>query len=165
LPVMRRSNLYVEYDTFQQEQRGSSLAAITAFSRSVRHFESVQEDVYAELRQSNVRQLLSLNYEAALTHQSQESWMQADMCRRTVAIITLRNQMHVGGFLFLRFLGMPAIKRDIVYREVFALEEIETILIELNEPLREAVVEDLRQKGNQQHRKGLARIMANHGSI
>ncbi len=165
LPVALRRHLYVEYDDFEQSQRSTTLAAISSFSRGMRRFDSVEGEAYSALRQANVGQLLELNHQAALAHHEHGRWATVELCRALVATITARNQMHVGGFLFRRFLGMPAIKRDVFLREVFRLEDLENILTELDEPLRHAAIEDMRQKGTQRHFKGLARILSKHGSI
>lgn len=60
-----------------------------------------------------------------------------------VGAVEARNQMHMGGFLFRRLMGLPLIKRDIVFRQVHtqgelahALGDIDTILLE--EILRDA---------------------------
>ena len=165
LPVAQRRPLYVEYDELLVQQRTSSLSALASFSRGMRRFEAEARQDYPELRSANIRQLMALNHAVALTHQEQESWAAVMMCRKLVSTITARNQMHVGGFLFRRFLGMPAIKRDVFFREVFKLEDLENILVEFSEPQRDEIVGDMRQKGSQVHFKGLARILSKHGSI
>jgi hypothetical protein len=165
LPVQLRRRIYVDYDEFQQEQRTTTLAAIGTFSRSMKRFESVRDGAHSELRSANVRKLLALNHEAASTHIDQEDWTLVSLSRDLITTITSRNQMHVGGFLFHKFLNMPGVKRDLFYREVFKLEELEVILSELDEPLRETIIEELRQKGTQLHLKGLSRILSKHGSI
>lgn len=63
-----------------------------------------------------------------------------------IGAIMARNQMHAGGFLFHKYLGLPVIKRDIVYREICSLQEIPRILntldpIDLNE-----IMTDLRRR-------------------
>jgi hypothetical protein len=165
LPSDLRRRVYVNYDEFQQEQRSTTLAAIGTFSRSMRRFENESDEANVELRRANIHQLLALNHAAARTHIEQESWARLTMCRDLVATIATRNQIHVGGFLFRKFLGMPAIKRDVFLRGVFQLEEVEVILSDLNEPLRDVAVADMRQRGTLLHYKGLRRILAVHGSI
>jgi hypothetical protein len=165
LPTEFRRRLYVGYDELQRQQRGSTLSAIGSFSRSMRRFESADDEVYSDLRQANIQKLLLLNHEALLTYHEQERWAATKMCHEVVQTITSRNQMHLGGFLFRKFLGMPGIKRDVFFREAFKLEELENILAELKEPLADTMVEDMRRKGTQAHFKGLARILSKHGSI
>lgn len=84
---------------------------------------------------------------------------------KLVEMIAERNQSHVGGFLFMKHLGLPLIKRDLVYREVYSLEEVDRILRELNEPLREDVLSDLRRGGSARYLKGFRRLLHNYGSI
>lgn len=84
---------------------------------------------------------------------------------RLIGLIAKRNQVHVGGFLFMKYLGLPAIKRDVFYRGVYSLEEVYRILSDFNEPLRDEVMADLRRAGTSMHFKGLRRILHSHGSI
>jgi hypothetical protein len=57
------------------------------------------------------------------------------------------DQAHVGGFLFMKYLGLPIIKRDIFFREVYTLEEIYWVSSEFNGPLRDEIMADLRRGG------------------
>lgn len=82
-----------------------------------------------------------------------------------VSTIATRNQIHVGGFLFMKYLGLPVIKRDIFYREVYALEDIYRILGEFGEPLREEVMADLRRGGTAANLKGFLKLLHRHGSV
>ena len=165
LPAGLRAPLYIQYDEFQENQRDATLSAIKSLSRGVSRLSASNEEERDDLREASVQHLLRLNHEAATNHLEQARWVSKNICRETVATVTRRNQMHAGGFLFRHFLGMPGIKRDIFYREAFRLEEIDTILADWKEPLREAVMADLRHKGTQAHLKGLARILVKHGSI
>jgi len=165
LPVALRRRLFVEYDEVLQRQRSSSLAAIATFSRSARRLAGENPEEHTDLRAAAVGQLLALNRDVARTFREQESWAAVQLCRSVVSTVTARNQMHVGGFLFHKFLDMPGLKRDIFFREVFKIEDLETILAELQEPLSVQMLADMRQKGSQVHLKGLARILSKHGSI
>ena len=109
--------------------------------------------------------MLTINLQSAQLHGVRESRMLQDFGRRIVSTITAHNQLHVGGFLFMKYLGMPAFKRDIFFREVHRIEDIEEILSTFNEPLKNSIMADLRQKGTQLHLKGLERILVRHGSI
>lgn len=60
--------------------------------------------------------------------------------------IMKRNQMHAAGFAFMKFLGLPLFKRDIVYRELFPLEEASRIMTEFVGPMREEIVADLARR-------------------
>lgn len=44
--------------------------------------------------------------------------------------VMARNQMHAAGFAFMKFLSLPLLKRDIVYRELFPLQEVSRIVME-----------------------------------
>lgn len=94
-----------------------------------------------------------------------DRWSFDIFANNLIAVIAKRNQAHVGGFLFMRYLGMPVIKRDIVYREIYMLEEIYRMLSDFNEPLRDEAMSDLRRAGSGMYLKGLWRILYNHGSI
>lgn len=94
-----------------------------------------------------------------------ERWNFEILTSKIVALIAERNQVHVGGFLFMKFLGLPVIKRDIFFRQVYALEEVYRILTELQEPLRDEVLADLRRGGTAEHIKGFRKILFRHGSI
>ena len=76
-----------------------------------------------------------------------------------------RNQIHFGGFLFMKYLGLPAFKRDLFFRELYSLEEIDEELAVQPEWLKEEVLADLRQKGTAALLSGLAKIRYRHGSI
>ncbi|WP_354345378.1 rhamnan synthesis F family protein [Phyllobacterium ifriqiyense] len=45
--------------------------------------------------------------------------------------VTVRSQIHTGAFLYQRFLGCPMMKRDLVYRMHFSLDEVERNLYEV----------------------------------
>jgi hypothetical protein len=94
-----------------------------------------------------------------------EKWLLDRFATQIVSTITKRNQIHLGGFLFMRHLGLPVIKRDIFYREVYALEDIYEILSEFQEPLRDEVMADLRRAGTALHLRGIRRLLYRHGSI
>jgi hypothetical protein len=94
-----------------------------------------------------------------------DRWSFEIFANNLIAMIAKRNQAHAGGFLFMRYLGMPVIKRDIFYREIYTLEEIHGLLSDLNEPLRDEAMSDLRRAGSAMYLRGLWRILYNHGSI
>jgi hypothetical protein len=64
-----------------------------------------------------------------------------------VDTIEARNQMHMGGFLFRKFLGLPVIKRDIYFREIHSLDEIARALADLDMPLRDEIMRDVARRG------------------
>jgi len=88
-----------------------------------------------------------------------------ELIQGILKIVNSRNQMHVGGFLFMKYLKMPALKRDLFYREVYRLEDIDEILTLAQVPLKEEIMADLRQRGTQAHLRGIRKIMGWHGAI
>ncbi|MEJ5018702.1 rhamnan synthesis F family protein [Ochrobactrum vermis] len=65
--------------------------------------------------------------------------------------VTLRSQVHTGAFLYRRFLGCPIMKRDLVYRLQFSIEEIENNLRDTgDEGHLEDIVSELKKKGTPQ---------------
>jgi len=165
LPTDFRQRLYTQFEDVHSSQTDHSLTALGTLSKSIRRIEASREPLHASLRTENVMEMLEINQLTASTHIDRETWILKTLGHRIVTAIVKRNQMHVGGFLFMKYLGMPAIKRDIVFREVFRLDEVEDFLDQLQEPLGTAVASDLRQKGSQSYLYGLARMLARHGSI
>jgi hypothetical protein len=94
-----------------------------------------------------------------------DRWSLEILVNRIIETIATRNQVHVGGFLFMRYLGMPVIKRDIFYREVYSLEDIYRILSEFQEPLRDEAMSDLRRAGTAAYLNPILKILYRHGSI
>jgi hypothetical protein len=64
-----------------------------------------------------------------------------------VHAIMIANQMHTGGLLFKKFLGLPIVKRDIVYREINAVDELPIIFDDVASPLKEEAMADLARRG------------------
>lgn len=87
------------------------------------------------------------------------------LSNQIVSSISRNNQMHHGGFLFIKYLGMPLLKRDIFYRELYTLEDVHQFLSAIGEPLRDEILGDLRRSGSGAHLRGLARILYRHGSL
>jgi hypothetical protein len=79
--------------------------------------------------------------------------------------IKLRNQMHYGGFLFRRHLGMPVVKRDLVYRGIYSLQDVLANLDDLDAPLLEAVTADFRARPDPKDYDPLRRAFYRHGAI
>ncbi|MBN9049908.1 MAG: hypothetical protein J0H78_10635 [Rhizobiales bacterium] len=150
LPSYCRPLLYREFDTF-----------IGAEGFSATDFEAISQ---------GVRPIGPSNRPAGLPGihgqlETMDRWNFEIFGNRLISLIAKRNQVHVGGFLFMKYLGLPAIKRDIFYRSVYSLEEVYRILSDFNEPLRDEVMADLRRAGTSMHFKGLRRILHSHGSI
>jgi hypothetical protein len=87
-----------------------------------------------------------------------------DLPARIVGAVRARNQMHLGGFLFRKYLGLPIIKRDIVYRELYPYAEIEDRLRDLDEPLRGDILADLRRRGLLSEAGWMRRFLARHSA-
>lgn len=88
-----------------------------------------------------------------------------EFLERILNVISQRNQIHLGGFLFLKYLGVPIIKRDIVFREVYNFTQVHDILVDLELPFTGEVMSDLRQKGLSRYFTGLSRVLYKYGSI
>ncbi len=67
----------------------------------------------------------------------------------------LRAQAHTGLSSLPKFLGSPFLKRDIVYRELYTLYEVERMLKDLGlAEYSRSVTDDIRQRGSAAHLKG-----------
>jgi hypothetical protein len=82
---------------------------------------------------------------------------------RATSEIMKHNQMHAVGFLFYKFKGLPLIKRDIVFREIYPLAEVESVLDDVEGPLRDEIIDDLRRRGGPEHFGYFRRLMHRHG--
>ena len=107
LPSYCRPLLYKEFDKFIGTE-GFSIADFEAISQGVR---LVGQAI--ALLDSGIHGQLD----------TMERWNFEIFGNRLIGLIAKRNQMHVGGFLFMKYLGLPIIKRDIFYRGVYSLEE------------------------------------------
>jgi hypothetical protein len=79
--------------------------------------------------------------------------------------IKARNQMHYGGLLYRRHLGLPVVKRDLVYREIFSLEDVMANLGDLDETLRASILADFRARGTGRELDVLRRMFYRRGAI
>jgi hypothetical protein len=165
LPNDLRRRLFDNLDQLRVTQTSSKLSAIDTLSKSVRRLQRFNNPQMIDLRLANTTKLLSISHLTAVTHGERERVARNNFVDKIVSTITTRNQIHVGGFLFVKYLSMPAIKRDIFYREIYEFADIDEMLASVKEPMRGEIMADLRQKGSQGHFKGLARILAKHGSI
>jgi hypothetical protein len=165
LPNDLRDRLFDHLDQLRVKQTGSKLSAIDTLSRSVRRLQRFDNPQMVDLRLANTTKLLSISHLTTTTHSERERVTRNNFVDRIISTITTRNQIHVGGFLFVKYLSMPAFKRDIFYREIYGFADIDEILASIKEPMRREIMADLRQKGSQGHFKGLAKILAKHGSI
>lgn len=76
-----------------------------------------------------------------------------------------RNQMHAAGFAFMKFLNMPVFKRDIVYRELFPLQEVKQIVAAFGEPMRDEIMADLARRAPPSRLSVVRRLLYRHGLI
>lgn len=71
-----------------------------------------------------------------------------DILERT----TRRSQIHTSGFLYKKFLGSPLVKRDIVFKLEFSLDEVEEFLHDhATIDNIDSIMSDLRKKGRCDH--------------
>lgn len=152
LPAVCRKPLYREFD-----------AIIGTENASVAEFEAISQGVRTVAPGAPARLPNLPDMGAQLD--TMDRWSFEIFANKLIATIAQRNQAHVGGFLFMKYLGLPAIKRDIFFREVYSLEEIYRILSDFNEPLRDEVMADLRRGGTAMHFRGLKWLLYSHGSI
>jgi hypothetical protein len=82
---------------------------------------------------------------------------------RAASEIIKHNQMHAVGFLFYKFKNLPLIKRDIVFREIYSLAEVESLLNGIDGPLRGEIIDDLRRRGGPEDFGYFRRLMHRHG--
>lgn len=82
-----------------------------------------------------------------------------------VEAIEAHNQMHTGGILFHRLLGLPVIKRDIVFREVYQANEVPALLSPIDEPLRSMLSQELTQRGGSETLGPFARALHRHSAV
>ena len=82
-----------------------------------------------------------------------------------ISAILATNQMHAGGLLFQRLLGLPMIKRDVVYRRIHTIEEMQAALAAIEEPLRAEILADLRRRGTPDRLGFWRRLLQRHSAI
>jgi hypothetical protein len=74
------------------------------------------------------------------------------------SLFALRAQAHTGAFFFPKFLKSPFLKRDIVYRELFSIYEVERMLFELGfKAERQTILDEIRRRGTAAHLKRFAK--------
>lgn len=80
--------------------------------------------------------------------------------------ITVRSQIHTGGFLYTKFLQCPMMKRDLFYRLQFGIYEIEQHLMDIGDNTHiNDILTDMRKKGPGNHLTLLKRLLFNGGII
>jgi hypothetical protein len=88
-----------------------------------------------------------------------------DVAQAAIRAVLQRNQMHAAGFAFMKFLGLPLFKRDIVYRELFPIQEIDPIVTGFGEPMQAAIVKDLARRPPPPRSAVVRRLLFRHGYI
>ncbi len=73
-----------------------------------------------------------------------------------------RNQMHAGGLMFRKFMGLPLIKRDVYYRGVYSLDDLAVAVADQPPALREEIMADLRRRGNSEPLGPFGRLLHRH---
>jgi hypothetical protein len=67
---------------------------------------------------------------------------------RICAQITKRSQIHTAGFLYKKYLDCPLMKRDLYYRLLFDIDEIERNLVDVgHEGHLVEILSDMKRKG------------------
>jgi hypothetical protein len=143
----------------------STLSAVEVLAKSARRLDRLNDEQLGDLPSANIAQMLTINQQAVSIYGERQRWLHEHLGERIVSIIAAGNQIHLGGFLFMKFLGMPAFKRDVFYREVYELEEVDEIVSDLGLGMKEEVMEELRQKGTARLLRGLPKILYRHGAI
>jgi hypothetical protein len=138
---------------------------LDTLSRSVRWLRRVEAAGERALYDANIKEILTISRRSLVTHEHFEEWATLSLGEGVASAVAARNQIHHGGFLFVKYLGLPAIKRDVFFRELYPLEEIDERLEFLPKETKEEVMADLRQKGTARLLPGLSRILYRHGSI
>jgi hypothetical protein len=71
-------------------------------------------------------------------------------------LLMFRAQAHTGAFFFPKFLGSPFLKRDIVFRELYTVYEVERMLRDLGlAEYSKSITDEIRRRGTAAHLKGL----------
>lgn len=76
-----------------------------------------------------------------------------------------QNQIHAGGLLFHKFLGMPIIKRDVVFRELYSVDEVLSGLSSLTPQALSEVKTDLLRRGSAASLGIWDRLLYRHGAL
>jgi hypothetical protein len=118
------------------------------------------EDLTQELNTAEGTKLLPAEIRNRLSDPAAQA---ESLGERAAGEVMKRNQMHAVGFLFYKFRSLPLIKRDIVFREIYSLTEVVNLLDDVEGPLRDEIIEDLRRRGGPEHFGYFRRLMHRHG--
>jgi hypothetical protein len=88
-----------------------------------------------------------------------------DTASPIIEAVIASNQMHTGGFLFREFMSLPIIKRDIVFRELYELSEVERALSDLPDDTLAHIMEDLSIRGSGPQLDAWRRLLYRHSAI
>jgi hypothetical protein len=88
-----------------------------------------------------------------------------DTASPLIEAVIASNQLHTGGFLFHRFRGLPIVKRDIVFRELYEPHEVRRALSDLPAEVLAIVVEDLSTRGTGAQLDYWNRLLYRHSAI
>jgi len=165
LPLPARKPLIERLDQLRMARTSTPLPIVDTLSRSVRRLQKMKSVAQEELHGMNIRELLTISQRSLTLQGHHDEWAIQSMGDAIAAVVGDRNQIHFGGFLFVKFLGMPAIKRDLFYRELYSLDELDEYLIGLDEKFKEEIMADFRQKGTARLLTGLSKTLYRHGSI
>jgi len=165
LPIMARLPFWGQLQQLRSARTLAPLPVLTSLSQSIRRLQRVEAPGARDLHRANVQEILTISNRSLVVHKQHDEWATESLGERMVAYVADRNQIHVGGFFFMKYLGLPVMKRDIFFRELYSLEEIDEYLKDLPAELREEVLADLRQKGTAKLLAGLSKILYRHGSI
>jgi hypothetical protein len=88
-----------------------------------------------------------------------------EFCDTVINLIMPQNQMHIAGFLFVKYLGLPLFKRDIVYRGLFSLAEAERAAETTNHSINSEIRDDLARRVAPTRINVLRRLFYRHGLI
>ena len=165
LPTEERAPFVEKLRDLRLARTVAPLPLLDALSRSVRRIQRIEATGERDLRGANIKEILTISSRSLTLQAEHEEWGIESLGESIVALVGKKNQMHLGGFLFARYLGMPAIKRDIFFRELYPLEEIDEHFDFLPAPIKEEVMADIRQKGTAMLLHGLSRTLYRHGSI
>ena len=165
LPADGRAQFLSPLEQLRASKISMPFPMLDSLSKSLRQIEKATINDEEGLRKTSIHDILAISQNTLVTLDQHERWALESIGDSISAAIGNRNQVHFGGFLYVKYLGMPAIKRDLFYRELYSLDELEEYLAPVEESLREEVMADIRQKGTARLLVGLQRVLYQHGSI
>lgn len=165
LPQSMRERFYRELDELRDTQALTALTSLDTVSKSIRRLHKVESQDVAKLRDVNIETVLQVSHQIAKVHGTREQWAIETFGERIAGAVGDRNQIHAGGFLFMKYLGVPVMKRDLFYREVYGIEEIDEILSNFQVSMKNEIMAEIRQKGSGALHKGIRKILYNNGAI